>query len=39
MSYYVEIGVLVVRDNELDVGDNEVTSSEVAEVGKHAGKL
>jgi hypothetical protein len=39
MSYYVEMGVLVVRDNELDVGDNEVVSLEVAEVGKRAGKL
>jgi hypothetical protein len=39
MSYYVEIGVLVVRDNELDVGDNEVASSKVAEVGKCMGKL
>jgi hypothetical protein len=39
MSYYVEIDVLVVRDNELNVGDNEVVSSEVAEVGKHVGKL
>ena len=32
----MEIGVLVVRDDELDVGDDEVASSEVAEVGKHA---
>jgi hypothetical protein len=39
MSYYVEIGVLVVRDNKLDMGDNEVMSSEVAKVGKRAGKL
>jgi hypothetical protein len=30
----VEIGVLVVRDDELDVGDDEVASSEVAEVGE-----
>ena len=32
-----EIGVLVVRDDKLDVGDDEVTSSEVAEVGECAG--
>ena len=30
--------MLVVRDDELDVGDDEVASSEVAEVGEHAGK-
>jgi hypothetical protein len=35
----VEIGVLVVKDDELDVGDDEVASSEVAEVGERAGKL
>jgi hypothetical protein len=29
----VEIGKLAVRDDELDVGDNEVTSSDVAEGG------
>ena len=30
--------MLVVRDDEHDVGDDEVASSEVAEVGEHAGK-
>ena len=30
--------MLVVRDNELGVEDNEAASSEVAEVGKRAGK-
>jgi len=30
--------VLVVRDDKLDVGDNEVMLSEVAEVGERAGK-
>jgi hypothetical protein len=35
----VEINKLIVRDNELDVGDDEVVSSEVAEVGERAGKL
>ena len=34
-----EISELVVRDDELDVGDDEVASSEVAEVGERAGKL
>jgi hypothetical protein len=33
----VEIGVLVVKDDELDVGDDEVASSEVAEVGERSG--
>jgi hypothetical protein len=35
----VEIDVLVVSDNEHDMGDNGVASSKVAEVGKHVGKL
>jgi hypothetical protein len=35
----VEINKLIVRDDELDVGDDEVASSEVAEVGERAGKL
>jgi hypothetical protein len=35
----VEIDVLVVSDDEHNVGDNGVTSSEVAEVGKRTGKL
>jgi hypothetical protein len=35
----VEIGVLIVKDDELDVGDDEVASSEVAKVGERAGKL
>ena len=30
--------MLVVRDDELDVGDNEVASSEVAEGGTGAGR-
>ena len=30
--------MLVVRDDEHDVGDGEVASSEVAEVGEHVGK-
>ena len=30
--------MLVVRDDEHDVGDVEVASSVVAEVGEHAGK-
>ena len=30
--------MLVVSDDELDVGDNEVASSEVAEVGERMGK-
>jgi hypothetical protein len=34
----VEIGVLVVSDDKHDVGDDEVASSEVAEVGERAGK-
>jgi len=34
----VEIGVLVIRDDKHDVGDDEVTSSEVAKVGEHTGK-
>ena len=34
----MEIGVLVVSDNELDVGDDEVALSEVAKVGERAGK-
>jgi len=34
----VEIGVLIVSDDEHDVGDDEVVSSEVAEVGECAGK-
>ena len=34
----MEIGVLVVRDDELDVGDDEVASSEVAEGGTCAGR-
>jgi hypothetical protein len=33
----VETGELVVRDNELDVGDNEVALSDVTEGGKLAG--
>ena len=32
------MGVLVVSDNELDMGDDEVASSEVAEVVKHVRK-
>jgi hypothetical protein len=35
----VEIDVLVVSNDKHDVGDNGVASLEVAEVGKHAGKL
>jgi hypothetical protein len=35
----VEIDMLVVSDDEHDVGDNGVASSEVAEVGKRVGKL
>ena len=34
----MEIGVLIVSDNEHDMGDDEVASSEVAEVGEHMGK-
>ena len=30
--------MLVISDDEHDVGDDEVASSEVAEVGEHAGK-
>ena len=33
----MQIGVLVVRDNELDVGDDEVALSKVAEGGTCAG--
>jgi hypothetical protein len=29
--------VLAVRDDELDVGDNEVASSDITEGGKHRG--
>jgi hypothetical protein len=36
MSYYVEMIVLVIRD---DVGDDEVTSLEVAEVGERGKTL
>ena len=32
------MGVLVVSDNELDMGDDEVASLEVAEVVKHVRK-
>jgi hypothetical protein len=39
MSYYVEMVVLVVRDDELNVGDDKVTSSEVAEVGERGKTL
>ena len=35
----MEIGVLVVSDNKLDMGDDEVASSEVAKVGECVGKL
>jgi len=35
----VEIGELAIRDNELDVGNNEVALSEVAKVGECARKL
>jgi len=35
----VEVGVVAVRDNELDMGDDEVASSDVAEGGNFAGKL
>jgi hypothetical protein len=35
----VEIGVLVIKDDELDVGDDEVASSEVVKVGERVGKL
>ena len=34
----MEIIVLIVRDNKLDMGDNEVASSEVAEGGTHVGR-
>jgi hypothetical protein len=34
----VEIGELIVRDDELDVGDDKVASSEVAEGGTRAGR-
>jgi hypothetical protein len=34
----VEINKLIVRDDELDVGDDEVASSEVAEGGTCAGR-
>jgi hypothetical protein len=39
MLYYLLGGVLAVRDNELDVGDDEVASSDVTESGKLVGKL
>lgn len=34
----MKISVLVVRDDKLDMGDDEVTSSEVAEGRTHAGR-
>ena len=34
----MEISVLIIRDDEHDVGDDEVASSEVAEVRERAGK-
>ncbi len=34
----MEIIVLVVSDDKLDMGDDEVASSEVAEGGTHAGR-
>jgi hypothetical protein len=35
----VEVGMVAIRDDELDVGDDEVASSDVAEGGKRVGKL
>jgi hypothetical protein len=35
----VEINELIVRDDELNVGDDEVTLLKVAEVGERVGKL
>ncbi len=35
----MEIIVLVIRDDELDMGDGKVASSEVAEEGGRVGKL
>ena len=35
----MEIGELAIRDNKLDVGNDEVALSEVAEVGECARKL
>ena len=34
----IVVSVLVVSDDELDVGDDEVTSSEVADVGDRRGR-